>query len=107
MTGGGFRFTISHMIDLSRERLITLKEAAALVPSRRGRTVSPKTVYGWCRVGHKGRKLESVRRPSGDWLTSAEAVGRFLSGVAEGAERPPPVENDAAYWEARLKGAGW
>lgn len=95
------------MIDLTREKLITLKQAAALVPSRKGKTVSARTVYHWCRVGHEGRKLESVRRPSGEWLTTAEALGRFLRGVKEADERPQPDIEARERAAALNRAAGW
>lgn len=63
--------------------LIKLSEAAGLVPSRRGKKVSATTIWRWAKFGHRGVRLEAVRRPSGDWLTTRQAVVRFLRRVEE------------------------
>jgi hypothetical protein len=77
-------------IDLSRETLISVAQAARRLPSSRlDRPVSPSCVWRWIARGYRladGRvvRLEGVR-VCGRWLTSAEALARFFA-----AQTPPP-----------------
>lgn len=68
------------MLDLQRERPLTLAEAARTLPGRRGRPVSQAAVYRWCVRGVRGVKLESVR-VGGQLFTTAEALARFLEAL--------------------------
>lgn len=69
---------IGHMIDALSERLLTLKQAAALVPSRSGSgTVHPDTIRRWTRAPSGGPRLDLVRI-GGTLFTSREALVRFL-----------------------------
>lgn len=73
------------MIDILKEELITPTEAARLVPRARGRSgqkVSAQTVVAWMIRGVKGVYLEHLRQPRG-WLTTPQAVQRFLAALAE------------------------
>lgn len=78
-----------HAHDLTRETLLSLAQAARRFPPyRRGRPVNPSTIWRWCHQGVKVNgvgvvKLECVRL-SGRWLTSEEAISRFV-----GAQTPP------------------
>jgi hypothetical protein len=70
------------MIDLSSESIISLAQAAKLVPSgRRGRPTHFSTLLRWILAGVKGPTGETVRleavRLGGRWLTSREALQRF------------------------------
>jgi hypothetical protein len=61
-------------------------------PARLGRPVAPATIWRWCRKGIKVpgvgiARLECVRL-SGRWLTSVEAISRFV------ARQTPVMEND-------------
>jgi len=99
------------MIDLTREKLITLGQAASLVPARGRRRTAAVSVWRWTTKGFRGVHLEAVRRPSGDWLTSAEAVGRFLARIASLDLTSSPPRDLAAsarhQWaEAELDAAG-
>lgn len=71
------------MIDVSHERLITLSEAARLIPGR----PHASTIWRWRTRGVKGRKLESVTI-GGKAYTSREALQRFA--VASGGTEPEP-----------------
>ena len=69
--------------DLSRESLLSLAQAARLFPpARLGRSVCASTVWRWCRKGVRVEgglvRLEAVRL-SGRWLTSREAISRFVA----------------------------
>ena len=74
-------------IDISSERLITLEEAAALLPGRApGTTIHPFTISLYTTRGKKGHKLETLlagpRR-----VTSIEAVQRFLEAISQSPQR--------------------
>ncbi len=78
-----------HIHDLTRETLLSLAQAARRFPPyRRGRPVNPSTIWRWCRQGVKVPGGSIVRleccRISGRWLTSEEAISRFVS-----AQTPP------------------
>jgi hypothetical protein len=77
--------------DLTQETMLTLAQAARrFPPSRQGRPVSPSCVWRWCREGVKVPGVGVVRlecvRISGRWITSVEAISRFV------ARQTPPLE---------------
>jgi hypothetical protein len=87
-----------HTHDLTRETLLSLAQAARRFPPyRRGRPVNPSTIWRWCRQGVQVPgvgvvKLECVRL-SGRWLTSEEAISRFVAAQTPAADtesQPPP-----------------
>jgi len=70
------------MIDLSTESIVSLRDAAKLLPpARQGRAVSFQCVLRWVLDGARGPDGELVRleaiRLGGRWLTSREALQRF------------------------------
>ena len=93
------------MIDITTEKLLTLAEAAALLPGR----PSTATIWRWRTKGTCGRKLESIAL-GGKVLTSAEALQRFaqqLGGANNPAVRSPAQrEREIRKAEAELKRAG-
>jgi Protein of unknown function (DUF1580) len=84
------------MIDFLEEELVTLSEAAKIVPgsqSRRGVNVS--TVWRWTMKGAKGVKLETIMR-GGVRFTSKEALQRFFTRTTAAADgMPAPVATPA------------
>jgi hypothetical protein len=80
--------------DLTKETLLSLAQASRRFPPYRlGRPVNPSTIWRWCRQGVKVPgvgvvKLECIR-VSGRWLTSAEAISRFV------AKQTPQSEAEA------------
>lgn len=93
------------MIDLTAERLLTLNEAAALLPGR----PSIATLWRWRTKGIRGRKLECVvigGRP----YTSLAALQRF--GEQRGGANFQPIrspkqrERAIAAAEHELRQAG-
>jgi hypothetical protein len=84
------------MIDLQSEKLISLADAAKLVPpGRRGKRTHLSTVLRWVLRGARGPSSERVKleavRLGGRWLTSAEALQRFaerLTPRLDGEVRP-------------------
>jgi hypothetical protein len=75
--------------------MLSLAEAARRFPSARmGRPVSPATVWRWCHRGVSLRgggvlRLECVRL-SNRWLTSVEALSRFVARQTPAMENDPP-----------------
>jgi|GEM_PF-1197950 len=67
-------------IDITKERLISLEEAAKLLPGRDGGTVHYITIGLYCRRGKLGVRLDSVLAGPCR-CTSVEAVARFIEGV--------------------------
>jgi hypothetical protein len=85
-------------IDFTKEPGLRPAQAARLVPPLRdGKATHPATVIRWiahgCPDGAGGRIfLEAYRTPSG-WVTTAEALARFLAKLtsAYAAGAPPPA----------------
>jgi hypothetical protein len=76
------------MIDHRRETLMTLREAAASLPRRRGgKKVNVATVYRWALHGFRGVRLEAIQ-VGGTKFTSAEALQRFFDRLSD-PERDP------------------
>jgi hypothetical protein len=70
------------MIDLSTETIVSLRDAAKLLPpARQGRAVSFQCVLRWVLNGARDPEGQLVRleaiRLGGRWLTSREALQRF------------------------------
>ena len=63
---------------MPRERLLTLKEAAAWLESEYGLKRSPLTVWGWHRYGRQGVLLAATSI-AGRWHTSPDALRRFFA----------------------------
>lgn len=83
------------MIDVLSEELISLPEAASLVPGRgTGKTADPKTLYRWADVGVRGVRLETI--PAGTRLcTSREAMQRFFTALEARRSGPLAPAEDA------------
>lgn len=63
-------------IDIHRERLLSLAQAARLLPSR----PSPTTMWRWCTRGIRGVRLRSVKIGRSR-MTSEEALQEFVSNL--------------------------
>lgn len=70
------------MIDVERETLLTLEQAAQWVPVRNGKHIHPQTIWCWMRIGVAGVVLESVKIGHGR-LTSKEALRRFFARLTK------------------------
>lgn len=82
-------------IDLRNETLITLNQAAKMLPpGRRGRPVHLSCILRWIlsgvRTSHGRIRLEAIRM-SGRWLTSIEALQRFAEAQTPALADPPPL----------------
>jgi hypothetical protein len=66
------------------ESLISLAQAARLFPpNRQGKPVHVTTLQRWVLDGIRGVHLEAARA-GGRWVTSREAVARFLAALTAG-----------------------
>jgi hypothetical protein len=102
------------MIDLEIEQLITLPQAARLVPpARNGKKTHVSTILRWILRGVDGAHLEGARL-GGRWFTSRGALQRFaerltpnLDGERAMAPRSPTArERAVARAERRLEKVG-
>jgi hypothetical protein len=76
-------------IDLASEQLISLREAATLLPRRRkGRRPHISCLYRWTTAGCRGIVLESVS-VGGTRCTSREAIARFIWRLSNPAHSLP------------------
>jgi hypothetical protein len=80
------------MIDTTVEKLIRLHEAAVVVPPSRGaERTHISTILRWILTGTKGPGGEAVRleavRAGRKWLTSREALQRFLEALTPDLEQ--------------------
>jgi hypothetical protein len=93
------------MIDLTAERLLTLSEAAALLPGH----PSIATLWRWRTKGIRGRRLETVIVGSRPY-TTVEALQRFADqrGGADFQPIRSPKQRDRAIAAAEheLRQAG-
>jgi hypothetical protein len=64
-------------IDLKTENLITLNQAAQLLPRVNENRIHISTLWRWCKKGLKGINLEYLRSGS-RIFTSQEAMQRFF-----------------------------
>ncbi len=104
------------MIDLNRETVLSLPEAAARLPRRRaGKRPHRNTLYRWASTGFRSVKLETIR-VGGTLCTSIEALQRFFAQLAEvvsadhveaqGNLRPVGGANSGAVPDAPRDGGG-
>ncbi len=82
------------MIDPLEEELLTMPQAAALLPKRRGGSrVSLTSLWRWSTRGAKGVRLETVRVGSSVYTTRT-ALRRFIearTAAARGAVAQAPA----------------
>lgn len=96
------------MIDLDREKPLTLAQAAKLFPNR----PNSATVWRWCTKGARGIKLDSSTI-GGRLYTSEAAIQRFIESRTRKTTGPvipmrTPEQRKRAYEKAmeRLEAAG-
>ncbi len=78
------------MIDVQREELLTLNQAAVRFPGNAGQPLSYGTIHRWVTAGVKGVRLEASRL-GGRWITSMEAIQRFTERLTTQQLDPPAV----------------
>ena len=83
---------------LMEEGLISLPQAAALLPPIRGKQVSVSAVFRWCIYGKKGVKLEFIKLCGTHLWTTRQALARFaakLTAINEVAYKSRNASNFA------------
>lgn len=76
-------------IDLLKESVVTLADAAKHLPRRRsGKRPHVSCLYRWVQTGIRGIRLETIR-VGGTLCTSTEAVQRFCDRLTAGTTTPP------------------
>ena len=72
-------------IDILKERMLSLAQAAKLFPpARRGRPVTPNAIWRWVSTGVR-LASGTVVRLGGSWYTSREALQRFAEALTNGS----------------------
>jgi hypothetical protein len=91
---------------LLSETPITLSQAAKLLPSSRdGKKTHVSTVFRFRRPGLRRRAcLEMVKQPGG-WVTSVEAVARFVAALTAEADAPRTTPDPASDRAAHAREA--
>src|SRR5262245_42453387 len=85
------------MIDVNSERVISLTEAASLLPRRRGgRKPHVSCLYRWTQAGCRGIRLESVQ-VGGTRCTSREALARFFERLGSTTADAPAAAFDTTH----------
>ncbi len=99
---------MSVSMDDYRKRWLTLPEAAALLPRRRrGKKVSPSTLWRWARHGLQGVYLQ-VWQVGGGMCTNLESIDRFCEELSEKRglrKHQDPASSDNAV-DAKLASKG-
>jgi hypothetical protein len=86
------------VIDISTEKLLSVKEIARLLPpTRGGRPTHVSTVLRWILHGTRGRRLEAVRIGK-NWFSSFEALSRFAE-----ASPTTPIPSPASDRSLRVR----
>ena len=96
------------MISVFDETIITLAQAAAILPRRRaGKKTAVQTLYRWAAKGHRGVQLEVVK-VGATTCTSKQALQRFFNQLTELDHQPvaPRLEPQQAMVESQLDAAG-
>jgi hypothetical protein len=121
--GNPFHREVSMTIDFGKEKPISLADAAKRLPSlRSGKSVNPSTVCRWIMTGiarPDGTRLRlEALRVGVSWITSHEAVDRYLSALtaaclpADAAETATPRtakrrKRASVVADETLAGSGW
>jgi len=76
-------------LDAPTDELVSLSEAAKLLPKIDGRKIAVSTLWRWCRRGLRGEQLRYVRVGRKICTTHA-ALQRFFNRLTELDARVPP-----------------
>jgi hypothetical protein len=88
------------MIDHETETVLSLTDAAATLPRRRGgRRVNVATLYRWASHGCRGVRLETIQI-GGTKCTSREALGRFFNRLTDPGRDPSVAAGSARHTAA-------
>jgi len=91
-------------IDINRESLLTLPQAAKRLPSSRpGRKLNVSTLWRWASSGVKGGVVLETVTIGGTRFTSTEALQRFSERCSAGQTAPPSPSPTKAREAQRRK----
>jgi hypothetical protein len=76
-------------IDITKDKLISLKDAAKLFPKAGGGHIHSKTVKNWITHGYQGIKLEGAQVGS-KFYTTTDALRRFSEQLNERRQPEAP-----------------
>jgi hypothetical protein len=76
-------------IDITKDKLISLKDAAKLFPKAGGGHIHSKTVKNWITHGYQGIKLEGAQVGS-KFYTTTDALRRFSEQLNERRQPESP-----------------
>ncbi|QEL19503.1 DUF1580 domain-containing protein [Limnoglobus roseus] len=86
--------------EIAAGKGLSLAQAAASLPGRRGQRTSPQTVLRWALKGTRGASGSVVRleaaRLGASWVTSREALARFISALSVTTRPQQPAPRSAA-----------
>lgn len=93
------------MINVSTEDVISLAEAATLLPRRRaGKKAHVSCIYRWTQQGCRGVRLESIQ-VGGTRCTSRQALTRFFDKLTVATGLPPASDQKPASFQRRTETA--
>ncbi|HEX3152936.1 MAG TPA: DUF1580 domain-containing protein [Gemmataceae bacterium] len=72
---------------LITEGLISLVQAAATLPSVRGKRVSTSSIFRWIVKGKHGVRLEAIKMGGPGYWTSKPALARFAAALTAAESR--------------------
>jgi hypothetical protein len=88
-------------IDVETEELMTLRQATTRIPGRK--RVHINTMHRWRLTGYHGVKLECLRIGGTEWMTSREALLRFIESLNPQQPVAPETEARRAKRNAAVK----
>ena len=81
------------------EALIGFVEVTRRFPKTNGRGLHVATVHRWRKPGVAGVRLESLR-VGGRWMTTIEAIDRFVTATNAARDRPGPAADPSRRRQA-------
>jgi hypothetical protein len=97
-----------YVIDVTREKLLTLGQAAKFFPCKRqGKNVHCKTVLRYILRGCRGERLAAVRAGCA-WATTSGAIAEFIARLTriDSPNQPTPKHPSISDLDAELKEKG-
>lgn len=89
-------------INLEQEDLLSLTEAAKILPKINGRKPAVSTLWRWCYRGLRGVRLDYLRMGR-KVVTSSQALRRFFADLVEADKK---LENKSSIKIKRLRTRG-
>ena len=90
------------MLDMRKEKLVSMTEAAKILPLVDGKKPHLSTIFRWMKIGIRGVQLEHIYIGR-KLCTSEEALQRFFQASTDAAPVPRPQRSRAGE-KARTAG---